>query len=62
MYFQLYSSIFFVLLKTKHVLSAEWKSQILVDRRKMEVATGQGREGHPREAAVSACNLEMWSL
>lgn len=27
--------------------------QILADRRKLEVVTGEGREGHPREAAVS---------
>lgn len=48
------------LLKTKHVLSVEWKLQILVDRRKLQVALEQGSEGHPREAAVLGCNLDMW--
>lgn len=49
------------LLKTKHVLSAEWKLQILADRRKLQVALEQGSEGHPGEAAVLGCDLEMWS-
>lgn len=48
------------LLKTKHVLSAEWKLQILADRRKLQVALEQGSKGHSRKAAVSDCNLEMW--
>lgn len=49
-------------LKTKPVLSAEWKLQIPADRRELEGrAGGQWRKGHPREAAASGWNLEMWS-
>lgn len=48
------------LLKTKHVLSAEWKLQILADRRKLQVALEQGSKGHSGKAAVSDYNSEMW--
>lgn len=62
MYFSVVFIYLLYLLKTKHVLSAEWKLQILAGRGKLEVVTGQEREGHARDSAVSGCNLEMWGI